>query len=114
MGSGLVLLSCDFSGGVRTPCPPSGSACKGICLNLCILGIFNRNIWNANSNGSGQTCDVQSHQDLCRSLKLKFARRIEWLHKKVYHKFTIYLNVKYCKQYRPGEISCYEVSGSTL
>ena len=41
---------------------------------LCILGIFNRNIWNANSNGSGQTCDVQSRQDLCRSLK--FARRI--------------------------------------
>ena len=22
---------------------------------------------------------------------------------KKYHKFTIYLNVKYCKQYRPGE-----------
>ena len=38
---------------------------------LCILGIFNRNIWNANSNGSGQTCDVQSRQDICRSLKLK-------------------------------------------
>ena len=35
------------------------------------VGIFNRNIWNANSNGSGQTCDVQSHQDICRSLKLK-------------------------------------------
>ena len=38
---------------------------------FCILGIFNLNIWNANSNGSGQTCDVQSRQDLCRSLKLK-------------------------------------------
>ena len=38
---------------------------------LCILGIFNRNIWNANSNGSGQNCDVQSRQDICRSLKLK-------------------------------------------
>ena len=24
---------------------------------LCILGMFNRNIWKANSNGSGQTCD---------------------------------------------------------
>ena len=38
---------------------------------LCILGIFNRNVWNANSNGSGQTCDVLSRQDICRSLKLK-------------------------------------------
>ena len=42
--------------------------CEGICLNPCLLGIFNRNIWNANSNGSGQTCDVKSQQDLCRSL----------------------------------------------
>ena len=29
-----------------------------------------------NSNGSGQTCDVQSHQDLCRSLKLKIRPKI--------------------------------------
>ena len=29
--------------------------CEGICLNLCILGIFNRNIWDANKLGSGQT-----------------------------------------------------------
>ena len=36
---------------------------------LYILGIFNRNIWNANSNGSGQTCDVQS-----RSGPLPFAQ----------------------------------------
>ena len=42
---------------------------------LCILGIFNRNIWNANSNGSGQTCDVQSRKDLCRSLKLKLCQK---------------------------------------
>ena len=82
---------------------------------LCILGIFNRNIWNANSNGSGQTCDVQSHQDICRSLKLKICPKILMTSqktgtyivydpcKKLYHKFTIYLKVKYCKQYRPGE-----------
>ena len=38
--------------------------CEGICLKLCIPGIFNRNIWDANSTGSGQTCDFQSHQDL--------------------------------------------------
>ena len=29
--------------------------CDGVCLNLCLLWIFNRDIWNANSNGSGQT-----------------------------------------------------------
>ena len=70
---------------------------------LCILGIFNRNIWNANSNGSGQTCDVQSRQDICRSLKLKICPKNLMTSQKLYHKFTIYLNVKYCKQYRPGE-----------
>ena len=70
---------------------------------LCILGIFNRNIWNANSNGSGQACDVQSRQDICRSLKLKICPKNLMTSQKLYHKFTIYLNVKYCKQYRPGE-----------
>ena len=46
---------------------------------LCILGIFNRNIWNANSNGSGQTWDVLSRQDLCRSLKLKICAELKQL-----------------------------------
>ena len=62
-----------------------------------------RNIWNADSNDSGQTCDVQSRKDICRSLKLKICPKNLMTSQKLYHKFTIYLNVKYCKQYRPGE-----------
>ena len=60
-------------------------------------------ILNANSNGSGQTCDGQSHQDLWRSLKLKICPKNSMTSQKLYHKFTIFLNVNYCKQYRPGE-----------
>ena len=70
----LYLRSLINSIAVEIPLPfincfvSSGSQ---VGVYLCILGIFNRNIWNANSNGSGQTCDVQSRQDICRSLKLK-------------------------------------------
>ena len=44
---------------------------SGRCVSLHSGNIHNQNIWNANSNGSGQTCAVQSRQDICRSLKLK-------------------------------------------
>ena len=44
--------------------------CDGVCLNLCLLGIFNRDIWNANSNDSGQTA-------LC-NLSRTFAVRSSW------------------------------------
>ena len=75
--------------------------CEGICLKLCIPGIFNRNIWDANSTGSSQTCDFQSHQDLLNCLT-----------KKLNHKFTIYL--KFIAINTGPEMSCFEVSGSTL
>ena len=34
---------------------PRSARCDGVCLNICLLGISNRHIWNANGNGSGQT-----------------------------------------------------------
>ena len=96
----LVISSLHWSRSAR---------CDGVCINLCLLGIFNRDIWNANSNDSGQTA-------LC-NLTRTFAVRSSWTASLktqllVYNLYMLMIN--FCKQCRLGERSCYEVTGSTL
>ena len=45
--------------------------CEEICSNLCILGIFNWEIWTANSNDRA----VTSHPNLCCSFKFNLLRK---------------------------------------
>ena len=47
----LPFINCFCS----NPHWPRSARCDGVCLNICLLWISNRHIWNANSKGSGQT-----------------------------------------------------------
>ena len=54
---------------------PRSARCDGVCLNICLLGISNRHIWNANSNGSGQTALCNLTRTFCAErphLKLNY------------------------------------------
>ena len=52
--------------------------CEEICLNLCILGIFNWEIWNANSNGSGLTALCHLTRTFAVRSSLTFSGKIKW------------------------------------
>ena len=56
--------------------------CEEICFNLCILGVFNWEIWNANSNGSGLTALCHLIQTFADRSSLTFSERIKWHHLK--------------------------------
>ena len=57
--------------------------CEEICLNLCILGIYNWEIWNANSNGSGLTALCHLTRTFAVRSSLTLSGKIRWHHLKL-------------------------------